>query len=261
MNLLEVIILAIIQAMTEFLPVSSSGHLLAAERLTAIESSLTLDVVLHFGTLLALMIYFWPRIMQITKNVFSGRDYRLAVNIVLTSIPAAAIGFAFEAFFSTQARQLGVVIFMLALIGVIMLLADKLFGKIKTTIDTLKPMQALAIGVGQSLALVPGTSRSGITILTGRWLGLSNAQAAEYSFLAGIPVIFGATLKVLLDAETRASVSDDAPVVLAGVALAAVVGILVLRWMLNYLRNHSLAVFGWYRLALAALLFILYINQ
>lgn len=260
-GMLSIIILAIIQALTEFIPVSSSGHLIAAEELTALTSSLSLDVALHFGTLLALLVYFSSRIANILHDL-KGNTH-LIVNLVLTSIPAAFLGFFLEDIFRTDTRSLGIVIVMMATVGAIMLFSETAFKvnpKIKK-IEQIPHLQAYFIGLGQALALIPGTSRSGITMLAGKQAGLSNKLAAEYAFLAGIPVIAGASLKVFIDPDTNAVLRDDLFNVVVGVLVAAVVGFFALKFLIQYLSEKGLRVFGWYRLALAAVLFIIWINQ
>ena len=259
--MISVIILAIIQALTEFIPVSSSGHLIVAEELTALSSSLALDVALHSGTLLALLVYFATRIKQM---VFSaGTQKSLISALILTSLPAAAIGFLFGDVFEQDARSLGVVIVMMASVGFLMLFSETAFTvnkKIKN-INQISLANAFFIGLGQALALIPGTSRSGATMLAGKQMGLSNKLAAEYAFLAGIPVIAGATLKVFLDPDTNAVLREEPLRVLVGILVAALVGLFALRFLIQYLSEKGLRVFGVYRLALATILLIIWINQ
>lgn len=263
MGIIDVIILAIVQALTEFIPVSSSGHLLALEKVTPIESSLALDVMLHFGTLLALVIYFWPKLIQIARDLIERKSTWLLVSLIITTIPAVVAGLLFEDFLSGDARSIEVVIIMLIIVGIIMIFSDAFFSTNtrKNTINKLPRRSALIIGLGQALALIPGTSRSGMTMLAGRSQGLSNKNAAEYAFLAGIPVIFGAAVKTLLDSDTQAQISDQPLLVLFGIAIAASVGWFVLGILIRYLSNKGLAIFGWYRLFLAGILLIILINQ
>jgi undecaprenyl-diphosphatase len=259
--MLNIIILAIIQALTEFIPVSSSGHLLLAERLTSLTSSLAVDVALHFGTLLALLVYFFPRLKAMLFEMQKNKD--LIRNLIITSIPAVIVGLLFEDFFSGDARQLGVVIIMLALVGSIMVVSESIFSVDShlKSVNSISKAQALVIGVGQSLSLIPGTSRSGITMLAAKSRGLSNKLAAEYSFLAGIPIIFGATLKVVLDPDTQQVIQNDLGNVIVGVLVAFGVGLAVLNFLIGYVGRRGLALFGWYRLALASILFIIWLNQ
>lgn len=259
--MISIIILALIQALTEFIPVSSSGHLIAAEKLTALESSLTLDVALHFGTLIALIIYFAPRLSDIINKL--GKNSHLVVSLIITSIPAAVLGYYIDEFVEIDTRNLGVVIVMLATVGFVMLFSETAF-KVKKSLKKIEHISwpnAFFIGLGQALALIPGTSRSGITMLAGKQIGLSNKLAAEYAFLAGIPVIAGASLKVATGEEAKAIFTDNAGQLLVGIILAAVIGLFALRFLIQYVSDRGLRLFGWYRLALAAVLFIIWINQ
>jgi undecaprenyl-diphosphatase len=260
-HMISVIILAIIQALTEFIPVSSSGHLFVAEQLTSLQGSLALDVALHFGTLIAVVIFFMRRIIAMCRDVQSNKV--LIINLVITSIPAAIAGYLLSDFIEEDARALPVVIVMLALVGAVMIVSDRLFkpNEKNTQIEDITHTDAVLIGFGQMLALIPGTSRSGITILAARARGFSNALAAEYSFLAGIPVIGGASLRVFLSSDTRAVLTENSAQVFVGILVASVVGWFALNFLIKYLSTHSLALFGWYRLALASILFIIWLNQ
>jgi undecaprenyl-diphosphatase len=259
--MISILILAIVQALTEFIPVSSSGHLLALQETTSIEGSLALDVALHIGTLIALTIYFWP---QLRSFVLSPKTNQTTLtNIVLTSVPAVLAGVLFADFFAEDVRSLGIVIIMLVIVGLIMIFADRLFppkDSVAQKINQISKRDAWVVGLGQAMALVPGTSRSGITILAARSRGLSSSVAAEYSFLAGIPVIAGAALKTLAEGETRDALGGQYIEVLVGILVAAGVGWFALNFLLGFLKKGSLALFGWYRLALALFLFIIWLN-
>ena len=259
MEMFEVIILAIIQAVTEFVPVSSSGHLIAASDGLNIESTLGLDVMLHFGTLVALVVYFWSDLIELLTKARS--NYKLIRNIILTTIPAAFFGALFNDMLEDDARKIEIVIFMLVSVGLIMIFSDRWVKAGKHKAEKLNSSQAWMIGLGQSLALIPGTSRSGITMLASRKAGLSNKQAARYSFLVGIPIIFGATVKVIFEPETQDYIADYPLNTFVGVMVAATVGLLVLPRLIAYLSTKGLVVFGWYRLALAGVLFIILQNQ
>ncbi len=258
MNIIEVIILAAVQALTEFLPVSSSGHLLIAADLGHIPSSLAFDVMLHLGTLAALVIYFWTKLWAIVTDFVSGRDRRLLIKLLISSVPAALAGALFNDFFTNDVRSLNVVVAMLVVIGLVLIAADKLFPKKNNqSLANISNKTAFFIGCAQAIALIPGTSRSGITILAGRAKGLSNELAAEYSFLIGVPIIFGASLQTLADSATRSAIADQLAQTILGITVAAFLGVIVIRWLLSYLKSHSLAIFGYYRIALALVLLLL----
>jgi undecaprenyl-diphosphatase len=255
MNLLEVVVLGLIQGLTEFIPVSSSGHLVIAQELLGYESDHLLLEAINIGTFLALIVYFWPRIIKIIRDVTVRRNYRLARNILLTSIPAGAVGYlmadviAGTAFFGS----LTVVMITLAVVGGLMVVLEKL-PKLSATKDgeSLSAPRALGIGLVQMVALVPGVSRSGSTIIAGRLVGLSAKAAAEYSFLASLPIMAGVTLKVFVDNGDY--LAANATNLIVGNAVAFVSGIAAVHFLLSYLSRHGLAVFGWYRLVLAAII-------
>ncbi len=258
MLLIEVIVLAIVQALTEFIPVSSSGHLIGFKETFNIEGNLAFDVMLHVGTLIALVIYFRKTILKLTKDLFSNRSKGLISAIVISTMPAVIVGGLFQDFFEDSVREIEIVIAMLAVVGIFMIFAEKIFSKVTIKdLNKLTSKNALIIGLWQVLALVPGTSRSGITILAGRGQGMSNPKAAEYSFLIGIPVIFGAAVRIMIDSEARAQVSDDLSATIIGVIVAAAIGIGAIHFVITWLKNHSLALFGYYRIALSLVLLLL----
>ena len=260
MTFIEIIILAIVQALTEFIPVSSSGHLLAIEQITSIESSLAVDVMLHFGTLIALVGYFWKKLLTTAQDFLSGKNPRLGWNIITSTIPAALAGFFLDDVLA-DARAINVVIIMLVVVGLVMIFENKLFAGIKKkTIAKLQRIDALSIGLAQALALIPGTSRSGITMIAGRARGLDSKSSAEYSFLIGIPIIAGATAKVLTEDSSRDYLSANTLEALVGVGVAAVVGVVVLKFLLRFVAKNGLKIFGWYRLLLAFILFIIEVS-
>lgn len=257
MPLIHLFILAVVQAATEFLPVSSSGHLIILDELTDIESNLAVDVMLHMGTLLALLVYYRQRLAEIARDLMRRRSSRLFTNIIVSSVPAVVIGLFFENALTGDVRSLSVVVVMLLTVGLIMIFEDYLLpSKATRKIDSLEAWRALGIGTAQSLALIPGTSRSGSSIIGGRLFGLNNKDAADYAFLIGTPVIFGAGVKTLFESDTR-EVITSAPVdVLFGVLVAAIVGWLAIDILLRLLKRFGLKWFGVYRVALALILLL-----
>jgi len=255
MNLFEVILLGLVQGLTEFIPISSSGHLVIVQQLLGHQSDHLFLEAINIGTFLALLIYFWPRIILILKDVLLYKKYRLARNILLTSIPAGLVGYlaadfiAGSAFFGSTI----VVMLTLAIVGVVMVVLEKLpkLSQMKTG-ETLTIPRSLLIGLAQTVALIPGVSRSGSTIIAGRFMGLSAKMAAEYSFLASLPIMAGVTLKVVL--ENGDYLAANASNLLVGNFVALVSGMAAVHFLLGYLAKHSLAAFGWYRIALAAII-------
>jgi len=249
------IILGLIQGLTEFIPISSSGHLVIAQTFLSGASDHLLLEFINIGTMLALFVYFRKRIKTILIDIFHNKNYRLARNIIITSLPAAVVGFLLADFIGSTAffGSAWTVAVTLALVGIIMIVVEKLphASAVKDG-EALSPLRALAVGAAQMLALIPGVSRSGSTILAGRFAGLRPADAAEYSFLASLPIMVGVTLKVLVtDADYLVA---NAGVLLVSNAFAFVSGLLAVGFLMRYLSRHSLAVFGWYRVVLSMVL-------
>ena len=262
MTILETIILGLIQGLTEFIPVSSSGHLVIAQSfLSGASDHLYLEFI-NIGTMLALFIYFRHKIIQIFKDVFIGRNFILARNIIITSLPAGIIGFMLSDFIGSSAffGSAVVVVVTLFVVGVIMVVLDRLpKASHVASGEKLSPLRALAIGIAQTTALIPGVSRSGATIIAGRLSGLESKQAAEYSFLASLPVMMGVTLKVLV--EDQAYLMDNLGLLVAGNLAALISGLLAVGFLMRYLSKHGLAAFGWYRIGLAAVLAVILLVQ
>lgn len=252
---LTAVILGLIQGLTEFIPISSSGHLVIAQYFLSGASDHLLLEFLNIGTMLALFVFFRKRILQILKDIFVDKNYRLARNVILTSVPAGLVGFLLadfiaEAGFFNSAVTVAVT---LAVVGFIMVIAEKLprASEVKDG-EALPASRALIIGFAQMIALIPGVSRSGSTILAGRFSGLKPAQAAEYSFLASLPIMMGVTVKVL--ATDTQYLIDNAGVLLLSNAAAFISGLLAVGFLMRYLSKHSLALFGWYRIGLSLIL-------
>lgn len=255
MNLFEVILLGAVQGLTEFIPISSSGHLVIVQQLLGHESDHLFLEAINIGTFIALVVYFWPRIISLLKDVFVRKKYRLARNILLTSIPAGIIGYIMADFIAGAAffGSITVVAVTLAVVGIVMIVLEKLPKLSQTDSgEQLSSWRALTIGLVQTVALIPGVSRSGSTIIAGRLVGLSAKDAAEYSFLASLPIMAGVTLKVFL--ENGDYLAANVGNLLVGNIVAFISGIAAVHFLLGYLAKHSLAVFGWYRLGLAAVI-------
>ena len=249
---LEAIFLGAIQGLTEFIPISSSGHLVIAQTfLSGASDHLFLEFI-NIGTLAALLVFFRKKIAAIALQVVLSRDYKLARNIIITALPAGLVGFLLAGFIGSAAffSSAVVVVVMLALVGVVMVLLEKI-PKLSTVEDGAKLSvgRAAVIGVAQVLALIPGTSRSGSTIIAGRLMGLAPAQAAEYSFLASLPLMAGVTLKVVLT-NTNYMLEHAGTLIVSNLA-AFIFGLFAVGFLMRYLSRNSLAVFGWYRIGLA----------
>ncbi len=258
MSIVEAIILGVVQGLTEFIPVSSSGHLLLLhEAFGTVDDTLAFDVMLHVGTLLALFIYFRRDILSLATSAFAkNADGRLARLLVAATVPAATAGLLLGDFIDDTVRSPGVVAGMLALVALLMLYADRRASSEDTTPDddTVTTVQGMTIGVAQALALVPGTSRSGITMTVGMLSGLSRQQAARFSFLLAIPIIAGSAAGILL--KDSPDFSGQGAALIAGVAASLISGVLAIRFFLRIVGSVGLQPFAYYRLALAALILV-----
>ena len=261
MTLLEIIVLAIIQGITEFLPISSSGHLLLpSELLGWSQQSLAFDVAVHVGRLMAVMIYFRDDIIKLTaawlKEGFSKHqsdNSKLAWMIILATIPAAAMGYLFKDFVEIYARSALVIAFTTIGFGLLLWYADAQ-AKQRLNVYQLNWKTALIIGIAQVAALIPGTSRSGITMTAGLMVGLDRESAARFSFLLSIPIILGAGL--LLGVVDLAATPDafDWDAIIYGSLLSFVSAYTCIYLFLAWISRIGMLPFVIYRLLLGAIL-------
>lgn len=262
MNLFEVIILGLVQGLTEFIPISSSGHLVIAQHLLGHESSHLFLEAINIGTFLALLVYFWRKIVDILQDILFRKRYVLARNIIITSVPAGCVGFFASDFIEQSAffGSLWVVVVTLLVVGVVMIVLEKLpMLSPKKNGQNLSSGRALLIGGAQMVALIPGVSRSGSTIIAGRLAGLSAKAAAEYSFLASLPIMAGVTLKVIVQDSTY--LASNAGLLFVGNLVAFISGLIAVKFLLDYLSRNGLAAFGWYRIGLAAVIAMILLLQ
>jgi len=247
--MLAAIILGVVQGLTEFLPVSSTAHLVVLPWFMKWEGSLNtlaFDVALHAGTLVSLLVVFGKDLAE----MLSGRR-RLLLLLVVGTVPAGAAGLLLEDYVSGSLRQPWVISFALVFFGAVMYYAER-FGKDKK-IEKMTLADSIAVGLAQAVALVPGTSRSGITIAAGLVRGVKREEAAKFSFLLSIPVVAGAT--ILEGRKLFAGVeSADLSLAVAGFVSSMLTGFLAIKFMLGYLRSHNMNAFVIYRFALAGVI-------
>lgn len=261
--MIKSIILGIIQGIGEFLPISSSAHLILVPYLLGWEkSSLAFDVALHFGTLLAVLAIFfkdwWSLFIGATKKITKGKDSfnnKMFWYLVVATIPGALLGFLLDDVIENIFRQkIWLIATALAVMGILIYLGDRWADKhYKLEMDyehiTLK--QSLIIGLSQALAIIPGFSRSGTTILTARLMGLSKSAATKFTFLLSVPIIAGATILEIGDLAFTLET-------FVGIAVAFIVGILSIKFLLNYIKKHDFSIFAIYRVIFAAIVLIKY---
>ncbi len=276
------VILGLVEGITEFLPISSTGHLILTSALLGLgegESKASLDafnIVIQGGAILAVLGLYWPRVVQMLCGLL-GRDaagLRLAVNIFVAFVPAAVIGVLLADVIEQRLFYPVPVLSALALGGVVMILIGRwqrrFFHETRTSeddhrtyvdLETMSWRRALVIGLLQCLAMWPGTSRSLVTIVGGMMVGMKPKDAAEFSFLLGVPTLTGACVyraakSMMGNGENMFVAIGTAPILL-GIVVAMVSAALAIKWLIAFLTKHGLALFGWYRLSLCAVFAVL----
>ncbi len=261
--MIDIIVLGIIQGIAEFLPISSSAHLIIFRDIFGIgtnigsEIELAFDLALHFGTLLAIIIYFFNDLFQIlldgvTKGI-KTKNGRLFWYLIIATIPAGIVGVLFEDIFDTFFRkQLWLIAIALIVMGIIIYLVDKK-SKIKFNIKEMKWYQAFIVGCAQVFALIPGFSRSGTTITASRALGLDREDSAKFSFYLSVPVVAGATLLTLIKEDTLTIISENLMIFGTGILISFITGLLCISFLLKYIKNNDFKVFMIYRIILGIL--------
>lgn len=251
MTLLQTILLGIIQGITEFVPVSSSGHLVIAQDLLNANTTLIFDVALHAGTLMALLLFFYKDFLQIIRGLFVKTDYsKTARLLIVATVPAALFGFLLESYAESIFRSSLLVAFNLIVVAFVMLLIEKFYIAKKThnNFNDITLKQSIIVGSAQVLALFPGVSRSGSTILAGMASGMKRVAALRFSFLLSAPIIAGALIKTMVLDGGLSEVANQPALFITGIVTAFVSGLFAIRFLLRYLSNHSLAVFAYYRI-------------
>lgn len=259
MTVLQAIVLSIVQGITEFLPISSSGHLILFPKLFGWpDQGLAFDAFVHLGTALAVACYFFSDIKRIIKNFFSkGKSKQVVCAILLSMVPALLGGVFLKDFIAVEGRSFRVVLFSLIVWGLVLILAENYAqkSKKKKDFDEITWKQGLIIGCAQALALIPGTSRSGITLAAGYFLDINRKDAIKFSFLMGLPVIFGAGLLSFLDlVQTSEGTISYLPLAIAFLG-AFLSGLLAIHLLEKVIEKRGLYYFGAYRIVLALSLF------
>jgi len=265
--LIIAVVLGIVQGIGEFLPISSSAHLIIVRWLMQwdplIQHSgegidIALDVALHLGTLLAVLIFFFQDWLELTTagltKGIKTRDGQIFWYLVAATIPGGLVGLLLESKLDQYVRSQPLVIAGgLAIMGIVLYIVDQRAEQ-RLSVEKINFKQAMLIGCFQALALIPGVSRSGITMTMGRWLGFSREAAAKFSFLLATPIIAGAALKHAKDIIQHIA----SPLFLVGTVVSALVGLFCIGFLLKYLQRNNFAVFALYRLVVAALIVVVY---
>ena len=267
MDIVRAIVLGIVQGLSEFLPISSSGHLILVPALFKWpDQGLSFDVGLHIGTLAALLVYFWrdwftmisSGLRDLGRHGFRMREYerpsQLLWLLALGSVPAVVVGLLFNDWLEENMRQPWLIALTLAGVGTVMLFAERL-GRRERTIGSIGVRDAILIGLAQACALVPGVSRSGATMSVGLFRGLDRDSAARFAFLLGTPAFVGAALLKAKDLGGESS--RELAQLGVGMAVSAVVGFAAIHLLLRYLRTRSLMPFIYYRYAVAVITLVI----
>ncbi|MEN9920516.1 MAG: hypothetical protein RL538_409 [Candidatus Parcubacteria bacterium] len=261
MDMMDSVLLGLVQGITEFLPISSSGHLVLMRSFFSVDATnaLAYDAVLHLATTLAVIVYFssdlWVLIQALLRKLgrlpVNEKDLTLAYALILGTIPAVLVGVLTESFFDKNSQSIGLVAGMLLVASVFFMYVEWRY-YLRPVHESLTPKRGLIVGLFQALALLPGFSRSGSTIAGGMLLGMSRYEASRFSFLLAIPITLGIGLKKFVDL-LRADGVVDWGVILVGAAVAAVTAYLIIHFFLSYVRKYTLWPFIWYGVILSAL--------
>ena len=265
--MLHVIILGIIQGIAEFLPISSSAHLIIFRDIfgigTSIPENVTMafDIALHLGTLLAIAVFFFKDFLNMVLKGFTkgpkDKEGKLMWMIIVATIPAAIAGILFEEVIENLVRSNYIIISSaLIIMGILIYLADKHF-KGEKEVKEMGYIDALLIGLSQVFALIPGFSRSGTTIATARTRGISREESAKFSFYLSAPVVLGACILTLLESETISIISANLSIFIIGILVSFIVGLLCISILLKYLRKNDFKLFMWYRVILGIIVILI----
>lgn len=254
MDIIQTVIMAIVEGLTEFLPVSSTGHMIIAQSMMGVPSTnfvKAFTVMIQFGAILSVVIYYW-------KRFFNSWDFYK--KLLIAFIPAAVLGFIFSDLIDSFLENVWVVASMLVLGGIVMLFVDKWFEN-KETSDKVSNQSAFIIGLFQCIAMIPGVSRSMATIIGGISQGLTRKAAAEFSFFLAVPTMFAATLykllKLLLDPNGLEILKDNISILIIGNMVAFVVALLAIRFFITFLTKYGFKAFGYYRILVGGLILLL----
>lgn len=266
MAILAAILLGIVQGLTEFLPISSTGHLILVEKILGLSSEqfgLSFDVALHIGTAVAVLTYFWQTWWRLFINAFrrgtsqgQSMDRRLLLALIVATIPAGVFGLLFEKVIEETFRDPLVIAVALLFGSALFWIAEKISSSRKS-MEMFTPVDGFLIGCSQAVALIPGISRSGITISAGLLRNFDRETAARFAFLLSTPVIFGAGLKKLLDITVLHPVPVDWTIFAVGTISSVVTGYITIVYFMRYIKTHSLSAFIWYRVILAVIILAL----
>ena len=257
--MISLFFLAIIQGITEFLPISSSIHLIIFRDIFLVGKSvldsnleLTFDIALHFGTLLAIIVYFYKDIINIKRNMIK--------NIIIATIPAAIVGFLFEDIIERYIRtKYFLLVFSLIIVGIIIYFVD-IKSRSDKSIEKMSLKSAFYIGLGQMLALIPGFSRSGTTITFGRILGINREDSTKFSFYLSVPILTGALFLQTFKTDYDI-IYHNLSIFIMGIFISFITGLLCIKLLINYVKTNNFKIFMWYRIVFGIIVLIYLFNH
>ena len=253
MNSWEAVVIAIVEGLTEFLPVSSTGHMIITQSILGVESTefvKAFTVIIQFGAILSVIVLYWKRFFQTLE---------FYLKLLIGFIPAAVLGFLFSDYIDNLLENVTVVAVMLVLGGILMLFVDKWFNKPEMQ-DVVTRKSAFMVGLYQCIAMIPGVSRSMATIVGGMSLGLSRKTAAEFSFFLAVPTMAAATgyklLKLFTSDEGFVMLKENIGVLIIGNIVAFIVALLAIKFFIEFVTKYGFKLFGWYRIVLGAVILV-----
>ena len=268
MNILEAIIIAIVEGLTEFLPGSSTGHMIITQNLLGVESTdfvKAFTVIIQFGAILSVVCLYWKRFFRLNKGKVTDLKsflykFDFYWKLLVAFLPAAVIGFLFSDLIDSMLENVWVVAIMLVVGGIFMLFVDKIFNHPDAS-DEMTEKKALTIGFFQCIAMIPGVSRSMATIVGGMAQRLSRKAAAEFSFFLAVPTMFAATaykmLKLFLEPNGAEILSENIGVLLVGNVVAFIVALLAIKFFIGFVTKYGFKAFGYYRIIVGGVILVM----
>ena len=269
MGIFETIIIAIVEGLTEFLPVSSTGHMIIAQNVLGVESTdfvKAFTFIIQFGAILSVICLYWKRFFHLNEvpSGVSGKKaflikYEFYWKLLVAFIPAAVLGFLFSDAIDAMLERVEVVAVMLVVGGVFMLFCDSIFGKGEKT--EMSDKNAFMVGLYQCISMIPGVSRSMATIVGGMSQGLTRKAAAEFSFFLAVPTMLAATayklLKLVMDPVQRTILVDNMGILMLGNAVAFIVALLAIKFFIGFVSKYGFKAFGWYRIIVGGAIIVM----
>lgn len=271
MDIFQSVVIAIVEGLTEFLPVSSTGHMIITQEILGVESTTFVKAftfIIQFGAILSVVCLYWKRFFRL-KEVPEGKKgleaflirYDFYWKLLLGFLPAAALGLLLSDFIDAMLENVAVVAIMLVLGGVLMLFVDKWFAKNEGKVTPLSERRSIAIGFYQCISMIPGVSRSMATIVGGMQQGLSRKDAAEFSFFLAVPTMFAASVYkmwgLVSEPESMQQLSDNWLVLVIGMVVAFIVALAAIKLFISYVTKYGFKAFGWYRIILGGAIIIM----